>query len=196
MPARLAANIALRRRGLQLGALVLLVIVACWALNFVWWWLLPPARTVELVIPPGTAGYISSGEAVGAIPDELTLRRGDRLLIVNNDSVVHEVGSALAAPGRSTRVEVTNGFLGRDARLTCSIHPSGAIGLSNVARPPLLATLLPSLIAGVPLSLALILAIVIASQLDANAGPRQGSRQIVDHDSAGSVALIDEAGED
>jgi hypothetical protein len=172
MPPRLAASFTRHRRGLQLGALVVLVIAACWALNFAWWWLLPPSRTVELVIPPGTSSYVSSGEAVSAIPEELTLRRGDRLLIVNDDSVVHEIGTALAAPGRTTRVEVTNDFLGRDARLTCSIHPSGAIGLSSVARPPLMATLVPSLIAGVPLSFALLLAIMIAGQLDAHAGPR------------------------
>jgi hypothetical protein len=164
---------ALRRHGraLQLAAIAAVVIGVCWALNFAWWSLLPPARTVELVIPAGTSSQIAAGAAVGAIPEELNLRRGDRLMIVNEDTVVHEVGTAIAAPGRSTRVEVTNDFLGRDGRLVCSIHPSGAIGLSNVARPPLLATLVPSLIAGVPLSLALVLAILIAGRLDTPVGP-------------------------
>lgn len=171
MTAQLLATLQRHRRGLQLAAMVAVVIGACWALNFAWWSLLPPARTVELVIPEGTATQIAAGEAVSAIPDELTLRRGDRLMIVNEDIVVHEVGTALAPPGRSTRVEVSDRFLGRDGRLVCSIHPSGAIGLSNVARPPLLATLVPSLIAGVPLSLALLLAILIAGRLDAQVGP-------------------------
>jgi hypothetical protein len=171
MTAQLLATLQRHRRGLQLAAIVAVVVGACWALNFAWWWLLPPSRTVELVIPPGTSSQIAAGEAVSAIPDELTLRRGDRLMIVNEDIVVHEVGTALAPPGRSTRVQVTDDFLGRDDRLVCSIHPSGAIGLSSVARPPLVATLVPSLIAGVPLSIALLLAILIAGQLDARVGP-------------------------
>lgn len=172
MSAQVLATLQRHRRGLQLAAIVAGVIGVCWALNFAWWSLLPPARTVELVIPVGTYRQIAAGEVVGGIPDELTLRRGDRLVIVNDDVVVHEVGTAIAPPGRRTRVEVTDDFLGRDDRLVCSIHPSGAIGLSSVTRPPLLATLVPSLIAGVPLSLALLLAILIAGRLDSRVGPR------------------------
>ena len=71
-------------------ALVAAVIGGCWAINFAWWSLLPPPRTVELVIPAGTAGVVSAGEVVQAIPEELVLRRGDTLLIANDDLVPHE----------------------------------------------------------------------------------------------------------
>ena len=51
------------------------------------------------------------------------------------------------------------------AALLCTIHPSGALSISALARPGVEATIIPTLIAGVPISLALVVALMVMRRL-------------------------------
>jgi hypothetical protein len=58
-------------------------------------------RTVELVIPEGTAARVAAGEEVSAIPGEMVFVLGDTLLVRNEDVISHELGP-LWVPAHST----------------------------------------------------------------------------------------------
>jgi hypothetical protein len=154
------------------GGAIAVCFVVVWVVSLAWWLLLPGARVIALDVPSGTAAAIARGEDVQVIPDTVALRRGDTLVIRNADDVVHQIGDEVLPPGRTTRIEVTRALLGT-ATLTCSIHPSGAIGVSTLARPGILSTAIPTALAGVPSSLALLVAIAIVRRLDdgVEAGP-------------------------
>jgi hypothetical protein len=130
-------------------------VVFSWFMVLVAWALMPSARAVELVIPPGTAERIARGETVPTIPDDLLLRRGDTLVLVNQDFESHRIGSIWIAPESSTRAPVTPALF-EQSSLVCSFHPGGAIGVSPQSRPGLEATAVPAMIIAVPLSLAVI----------------------------------------
>lgn len=121
-----------------------------WALAVVWWGLLEPyvaAAPTELTIPEGTAARIASGDAV-FLPSTLSLRSGTVLLVRNRDRVAHVVGPATIPPGATARIAQDGG-----GSLACTIHASGSLGIAIVPRPPFAATLLPALLAGLPLGL-------------------------------------------
>lgn len=140
------------------------VLVISWLIALAWWALLPTARTLEVVIPDGTAARIARGEAVSAVPDELFLRRGDTLVLRNEDRQVHRIGLVWAPPGESTRAPVTAEFFAHDG-LVCSFHPGGAIGVSPLSRPGVEKTLIPTLFMWAPLSIAIMVAAGIAGRL-------------------------------
>ena len=147
------------------GAAVLGSLVLVWIVSLAWWLLLPDARVVPLEIPQGTASAVARGEAVEVVPDSLDLRKGDTLVVRNEDDAVHRIGSEVIPPGRTTRIPVT-GALVSGRSLFCSIHPSGAIGVSLLARPGILSTAIPTAIAGLPVSIGVIVALLIARGLD------------------------------
>ncbi|MFA7249124.1 MAG: hypothetical protein WC273_05765 [Dehalococcoidia bacterium] len=138
-----------------------------------WWLLLPPARIVALDVPPGTAAAIARGETVDVIPSTLSLHRGDTLAIANNDVVVHRVGLASIPPGTTARILVDAALLNAPA-LLCTIHPSGSLGVSELARPGIEATLIPMLIGGVPTAFAVVVAIMVMRRLG-DTGDTRGS---------------------
>ena len=62
------------------------------------------SRVVSLVIPDGTAARLVAGEDVGdVLPSRLTLRVGDTLELVNQDSVFHIYGPVSARAGETVR---------------------------------------------------------------------------------------------
>ncbi|MGE3960392.1 MAG: hypothetical protein AB7F65_01755 [Dehalococcoidia bacterium] len=136
-----------------------------WVVSFAWWLLLPDARVVPLHIPGGTAAAVARGEDVAVIPEQLELRQGDTLVVRNADDQVHRIGSEMVPPARTVYIAVTRALLSGQS-LLCSIHPSGAIGISTLARPGILSTAIPTAIAGVPIAIALIVAMWIARRLD------------------------------
>lgn len=146
------------------GPMVAACFLIAWGVSFGWWLLLPGARTVEMVVPPGAAEAVAAGRRGATLPDRLELRRGDTLAIRNEDSAVHRVGTSTVPPGHTVRIAVTSAFLGA-AGLVCSFHPSGSIGVAPLARPGVGHTAIPALLAGVPLSFALVLSVAIASRL-------------------------------
>lgn len=148
----------------QYGPLVAACFLLAWGVSFGWWLLLPGARTVELVVPAGTAEAVASGSASPALPNRLELRRGDTLAIRNQDTAVHRVGTTAVPVGHTVRIPVTPALLGA-AGLACSFHPSGSIGVSPLARPGIQHTIIPTLLAGVPLAGALVLSVAVARRL-------------------------------
>ena len=141
------------------------VAVFSWGMIFVAWVLLPQARTVELVIPNGTAARIALGEVVDTLPTSLLLRRGDTLSLVNQDVQPHRIGSVWVDPDMSTRTIVTKEFQSAGS-LLCSFHPGGSIGVAPQSRPGLGATIIPTLFLIFPLSLVTIATLTITRRLN------------------------------
>lgn len=146
------------------GPMVAACFLLAWGISFAWWLLLPGTRTVELVIPAGAAEAVAAGRRDVTLPDRLELRKGDTLAVRNEDTAVHRVGTAVAPPGHTVRIVVTPALLGA-AGLVCSFHPSGSVGVAPLARPAIWHTVIPTLLAGVPLAFALVLTVAVASRL-------------------------------
>lgn len=147
------------------GPLVAGCFLLAWGVSFGWWLLLPGSRAVEVAIPPGTAEAVAAGRAVEALPSRLELRRGDTLVVRNGDGATHRIGTSSVLPGHTVRVPVTASLLA-GAGLVCSFHPGGSIGVSPLARPGIAHTVIPTLLAGVPLALVLVLSVAVAGRLD------------------------------
>ena len=136
-----------------------------WGMILVAWILLPQARTVELVIPDGTAARIALGEVVDTLPTNLLLRRGDTLLLINRDVQPHRIGSVWVDPDMSTRTIVTKEFQ-NSGSVICSFHPGGSIGVSPQSRPGLSATIVPTLFLFLTLSVVTVATLTITRRLN------------------------------
>lgn len=141
------------------------VLLFSWAMIFIAWLLLPQARTIELVIPDGTADLVARGETVAALPTTLLLRRGDTLVLLNQDDQPHRIGATWAEPGRATRTIVGSALHDAGA-VACSFHPGGSIGVSPQARPGVEQTLFPTMLLFFPLSAATVLTLSITKRLE------------------------------
>ncbi len=51
-----------------------------------------PPQTIRLVIPQGTAALVEQGQDSPVIPNEMIFVIGDKLEVVNEDSVSHQLG--------------------------------------------------------------------------------------------------------
>ena len=84
----------------------------------------PVPDTFTIEIPAGTAELLAAGQDVNLFPEELDFRLRDVLIIVNGDSVAHQIGPYAVEPGE--RLERTFGetasFIG-----FCSLHAGGEI---------------------------------------------------------------------
>ncbi len=87
----------------------------------------PEGTTYTIDIPLGTAERLAAGENVEIIPEELSFKLRDVLVIVNRDSAVHTIGPFEVGPG-----ERSEHSFGQVAAFSsyCSLHPSGAISFS------------------------------------------------------------------
>ena len=84
----------------------------------------PTGEEHVIVIPAGTGDRLASGETVEIIPADLRFRLRDRLVVINEDDQVHQVGPFTVAPGdrleeRFSEAATIEGF--------CSLHPSGRV---------------------------------------------------------------------
>lgn len=80
----------------------------------------------DFVIPDGTAARIAAGETIEIVPAELTVRVGEAIRIVNNDTSNHVVGVFFVAAGETlTQRFQSPGVLQGE----CTVHPSGAFTL-------------------------------------------------------------------
>ena len=77
-----------------------------------------------LVIPEGTWERIAAGENPLQIPPTWTFQAEDRLVLINEDRVGHQLGP-FYVPGRETRAFNLQPALG--GALLCSLHPDGVI---------------------------------------------------------------------
>ena len=107
---------------------------------------------------------MARGESVDALPTTLLLRRGDTLVLLNQDDQPHRIGAVWAEPGRATRTIVGDSLQDADA-VACSFHPGGSIGVSPQARPGLGQTIFPTALLFFPLSAATVLTLSITRRL-------------------------------
>lgn len=88
-------------------------------------------KTVEITIPEGTADRVRAGEKVPSIPEEMVFVVGDKLQVINRDTVDHELGPLYIPAGASAslRMEDENQYV-----LGCSFQPSRYLGFDVRAR--------------------------------------------------------------
>ncbi len=81
-------------------------------------------EVVRVEVAAGTAARIAAGTPVELLPSTLEVAVGDRLEIVNEDDVLHQVGPYTVAPGQTLQQSFTSPGTLEGA---CTLHPSGAI---------------------------------------------------------------------
>ena len=103
-------------------------------------------KTIQIVIPAGTAQRVAAGELVDLLPDNSTFVLGDALEVINQDSVDHQLGPIWVPPGSIGKIvlEEANKF-----SYSCSFAPSRYLGL-DVKKPTTLLTRLTGLSISVP----------------------------------------------
>lgn len=82
--------------------------------------------TVELIIPKGTAERVEAGESVPSIPDDMVFVVGDKLQVVNEDIVDHQLGPLWVPPGRSASLVMEDA---NKYAYGCSFQPSRYLGI-------------------------------------------------------------------
>jgi hypothetical protein len=83
--------------------------------------------TRELLIGLGTGDLIAAGENLLDIPPQWDFIAGDRLVLINEDTVDHWIGQWYVAAQDVTTVELQPVYAGV---LLCSVHPDGAISIT------------------------------------------------------------------
>lgn len=105
------------RRIVVVGAALIAVVAL--AAGLVWWWNAQRGREVVFAVPPGTVARLAAGERVEVLPQTITLRRNDTLVIRNDDTQPVQIGPFPIAPGqRFVQQYVDAGTID----LVCSVH--------------------------------------------------------------------------
>lgn len=103
---------------------------------------------IELIIPDGTAERVAAGQAAPGIPENMTFVTGDTLVVVNQDSVNHQLGPLWIPPGNSASMELKTA---ESFAFECSFQPSKYLGV-DVNPPVTLGTRLEGIFfAGLPM---------------------------------------------
>ena len=103
---------------------------------------------IELVIPAGTADEITKGQVPPTIPEDMTFVVGDTLVVVNKDSVDHQLGPLWIPPGTSASLNLDTE---QNYAFQCSFQPTKVFGL-DVHEPVTPVTRLTGILfAGLPL---------------------------------------------
>ncbi len=109
-----------------------------------------PPQTIVITIPPGTAEQIRQGQQPVSLPDKFVF--GDVIVVVNQDTVSHQLGPLWIPAGTSASLELN---LAESLVYECSFQPSGYLGL-DVRRPITTATRVGGILsAGLPLGVLL-----------------------------------------
>ena len=156
-----------RRATLRLWAFTL---AGSWAagllLAITWALLIEPtvaaSKTVDLVIPSGTAAAVALGQPAAFIPASLSLGPNGKLHVQNNDVVEHVVAGKSIPPGSFATITASKD----EKTITCTIHPSGVLGVALEDSPGPLAVLVISLAIGLPVALVVGAIITVAGRLD------------------------------
>ena len=120
-------------------------------------------ETFQLTIPPGTAARVARGEAATSLPSRIELRSGDRLVVRNDDSVVHQLGFSFIEPGGAQ--EVPFAAAAQRTQFVCTFHVAGQIDLDVAATKEPIPLFLASLVVGLPLGVATFAVTTIVSRL-------------------------------
>jgi hypothetical protein len=143
--------------GFVLGALLVAVAFTAFGAQIT-----SPPRDVQLTIPSGTAALLASGQP-SAIPAQIQLTQGDRLILANEDVVTHSVGGWSVPAGQSLTIyadsPITNVF-------ACTIHKSGSLAIIVTPRPGLIDGILITILVSVPIGLVLFAGASVFRNLD------------------------------
>lgn len=105
-------------------------------------------QKIELVIPAGTAQEVANGHTPPTIPDDMNFVVGDRLVVVNQDEVDHQLGPLWIPAGTSASLNLDTE---ENYILECSFQPTKFLGI-DVLQPVTLGTRLTGILfAGFPL---------------------------------------------
>ena len=109
-------------------------------------------KTIEILIPMGTADRIAAGNSEPFIADDMVFVLGDVLEVKNNDKVPHQLGPVWVPPGATSKLlmEQANKFT-----YTCSFEPDQYLGL-EVRQATTLATRLTGVSLAAPTMTALV----------------------------------------
>ena len=103
---------------------------------------------IQLVIPAGTADRVAAGQAPPSIPANMNFVIGDTLVVVNHDTVDHQLGPLWVPSGTSASMYLTSE---ENFALECSFQPSKYLGI-QVNPPVTLGTRITGILfAGIPL---------------------------------------------
>ena len=105
-----------------------------------------PPKTIQLVIPAGTAERLAAGETISAIPDKMVFVEGDVLEVKNEDSVSHQLGPVWVPAGATGRLNLDQP---NRYSYSCSFSNTRFLGL-DVRKPTTLGTRLSALALATP----------------------------------------------
>jgi len=103
-------------------------------------------KSVQIVIPPGTAERIDAGEETPLLPEEMVFVVGDVLEVINQDSANHQLGP-IWVPAGATGSLVMNQV--ERVRYSCSFQSQQFLGL-DIRQPVTTATRLTALLMAAP----------------------------------------------
>jgi hypothetical protein len=105
-----------------------------------------PPKTIQMVIPAGTAGRLAEGESIDSIPEKMVFVTGDVLEVINQDAVSHQLGPVWVPAGATGRLELNEP---NRYAYSCSFSTSRYLGL-DVRQPTGLDTRLSALALAAP----------------------------------------------
>jgi hypothetical protein len=116
-------------------------------------------KTIELVIPAGTADEVARGENPPGIPKSMSFVVGDTLVVRNEDTTAHQLGPLWVPPGSASSLSFDNV---ESYAFHCSFLTTNYLGL-DVNSPITLTTRIAGILeAGVPFGTLLALYVVFA----------------------------------
>ncbi len=111
-----------------------------------------PPQTIVITIPLGTAEQIKRGQQPLSLPENMLFVVGDVLVVVNEDTIPHQLGPLWIPPGTSASLELNRA---ESLAYECSFQTSNYLGL-EVRQPLTLWTRLVGILsAGLPLGILL-----------------------------------------
>lgn len=109
-------------------------------------------KTIQLIIPQGTAASVEAGQDPVELPDEMVFVVGDVLEVINQDSVSHQLGPIWVPPDTTGSLVMEN--IGKLA-YSCSFSTTQYLGM-DIREPTTLATRFLALSFAAPTMTALI----------------------------------------
>jgi len=121
-----------------------------------------PGERVTVAIPPGTAAALEEGTE-DAVTSSVRVSEGDTLVVLNMDSVPHQVGISTLAPGAALEVPITGGDAGA---YHSSFHAGGTFTIEVDRWSDFLWMAVVSVLVGLPLGLAIAVVWTVARRLE------------------------------
>jgi hypothetical protein len=103
-------------------------------------------RTIQIVIPAGTAERIQLGDASPLLPEEMVFVIGDILEVINKDSVSHQLGPIWVPAGATGSLVMSQV---ERVRYSCSFQSQKYLGI-DIRTPVTITTRLTALALTVP----------------------------------------------